>query len=199
MGYKMTDGWVSIYRQIFDNKDLKDNNHLLIFIYMVVHASHKPTIVTYRRKRVVLKRGQLTVSSIDLCKRFNLSRQTVRTILKNLELTNSLTHTLHKQLSIYTIVNYDKFQDNDISKVKVINQQTNQQNNKYYTNTTSTVKNMLSLSGMTDKPKKITIPTLQDLKTKIIEKPREKNEYEIMRERLDGEDYEKWVLRQLNS
>lgn len=195
----MNEGWVSIYRQIFDNKDLKDNNHLLIFIYMVVHASHKPTIVTYRRKRITLKRGQLTVSSVDLCKRFNLSRQTVRTILKNLELTNSLTHTLHKQLSIYTIVNYDKFQDNDISKVKEINQQTNQQNNKYYTNTTSTVKNMLSLSSMTNTPKKITIPTLQDLKTKIIEKPREKNEFEIMREKLDAEDYEKWVLHRLNS
>jgi DNA-binding CsgD family transcriptional regulator len=195
----MNEGWVSIYRQIFDNKDLKDNNHLLIFIYMVVHASHKPAIVTYRKKRITLKRGQLTVSSIDLCKRFNLSRQTVRTILKNLELTNSLTHTLHKQLSVYTIVNYDKFQDNDLSKVKEINQQTNQQNNKYYTNTTSIDKNMLSLSSMTNTPKKITIPTLQDLKTKIIEKPREKNEFEIMREKLDSEDYEKWVLRQLNS
>jgi hypothetical protein len=195
----MNEGWVSIYRQIFDNKDLKDNNHLLIFIYMVVHASHKPTIVTYRRKRITLKRGQLTVSSVDLCKRFNLSRQTIRTILNNLELTNSLTHTLHKQLSIYTIVNYDKFQDNDISKVKEINQQTNQQNNKYYTNTTSIDKNMLSLSNMTNTPKKITIPSLQDLKTKIIEKPKEKNEWEIMREKLDAEDYEKWVLHTLNS
>jgi len=195
----MTEGWVSIYRQIFDNKDLKDNNHLLIFIYMVVHASHKPTIVTYRKKRITLKRGQLTVSSVDLCKRFNLSRQTVRTILNNLELTNSLTHTLHKQLSVYTIVNYDKFQDNDISKVNEINQQTNQQNNKYYTNTTSIDKNMLSLSNMSNTPKKITIPTLQDLKTKIIEKPREKNEFEIMREKLDADDYEKWVLHKLNS
>jgi len=195
----MNEGWVSIYRQIFNNKDLKDNNHLLIFIYMVVHASHKQAIVTYRKKRITLKRGQLTVSSIDLCKRFNLSRQTVRTILKNLELTNSLTHTLHKQLSVYTIVNYDKFQDNDLSKVKEINQQTNQQNNKYYTNTTSIDKNMLSLSNMTNTPKKITIPTLQDLKTKIIEKPREKNEFEIMREKLDAEDYEKWVLHTLNS
>jgi hypothetical protein len=52
---------------------------------------------------------------------------------------------------------------------------------------------------MNVKPKKITIPTLKDLKTKIIEKPREKNEFEIMREKLDAEDYEKWVLRQLNS
>ena len=195
----MTEGWVSIYRQIFDNKDLKDNNHILIFIYMIVHASHKPTIVTYRRKRITLKRGQLTVSSKDLSKRFNLSRQTIRTILKNLEVTNCLTHTLHKQLSVYTIVNYNKFQDNDTTEVKLLNQQTNQQNNKYITNTTSIDKNMLSLSSMTDKPNKITLPTLQSLKSKITQKPKELNEWEIMREKLDAEDFEKWVLNKLNS
>jgi hypothetical protein len=195
----MTDGWVSIYRQIFDNKDLKDNNHLLIFIYMVVHASHKPTIVTYRRKRVVLKRGQLTVSLRDLCKRFNLTERKVRTILRNLETTQSLTHTLFKQLSVYTIVNYNKFQDNDLSEVKIIDTQNDRQNNKYTNILYSSKKNDKSLSSMTDKPKKITIPFLQDLKTKIIEKPKVKNEWEIAKERLDAQDYEKWVLHKLNS
>ena len=195
----MSEGWVSIYRQIFDNKDLKDNNHLLIFIYMVVHASHKPTIVTYRRKRVVLKRGQLTVSLRDLCKRFNLTERKVRTILKNLETTQSLTHTLFKQLSVYTIVNYNKFQDNDLSEVKIIDTQNDRQNNKYTNILYSSKKNDKSLSSMNDKPKKITIPLLQDLKTKIIEKPKEKNEWEIVKERLDAQDYEKWVLHKLNS
>ena len=195
----MTDGWVSIYRQIFDNKDLKDNNHLLIFIYMVVHASHKPTIVTYRRKRVVLKRGQLTVSLRDLCKRFNLTERKVRTILRNLETTQSLTHTLFKQLSVYTIVNYNKFQDNDLSEVKIIDTQNDRQNNKYTNILYSSKKNDKSLSSMTDKPKKITIPLLQDLKTKIIETPKVKNEWEIAKERLDAQDYEKWVLHKLNS
>ena len=52
---------------------------------------------------------------------------------------------------------------------------------------------------MTNKPKKIQIPILQSLITAIIEKPRDKNEYEIMKERLDAQDYEKWVLRKLNS
>jgi hypothetical protein len=195
----MSEGWVSIYRQIFDNKDLKDNNHLLIFIYMVVHASHKPTIVTYRRKRVVLKRGQLTVSLRDLCKRFNLTERKVRTILRNLETTQSLTHTLFKQLSVYTIVNYNKFQDNDLSEVKIIDTQNDRQNNKYTNILYSSKKNDKSLSSMTDKPKKITIPLLQDLKTKIIEKPKVKNEWEIAKERLDAQDYEKWVLHKLNS
>jgi hypothetical protein len=166
---------------------------------MVVHASHKPTIVTYRRKRVVLKRGQLTVSLRDLCKRFNLTERKVRTILKNLETTQSLTHTLFKQLSVYTIVNYNKFQDNDLSEVKIIDTQNDRQNNKYTNILYSSKKNDKSLSSMTDKPKKITIPLLQDLKTKIIEKPKVKNEWEIAKERLDAQDYEKWVLHKLNS
>ena len=195
----MTDGWVSIYRQIFDNKDLKDNNHILIFIYMVVHASHKPTIVTYRRKRVVLKRGQLTVSLRDLCKRFNLTERKVRTILRNLETTQSLTHTLFKQLSVYTIVNYNKFQDNDLSEVKLIDTQNDRQNNKYTNILYSSKKNDKSLSSMTVKPKKIQAPILQSLKTAIIEKPKEKNEWEIAKERLDAEDLEKYVLSRLNS
>ena len=195
----MTDCWVSIYRQIFDNKDLKDNNHILIFIYMVVHASHKPTIVTYRRKRVVLKRGQLTVSLRDLCKRFNLTERKVRTILRNLETTQSLTHTLFKQLSVYTIVNYNKFQDNDLSEVKLIDTQNDRQNNKYTNILYSSKKNDKSLSSMTVKPKKIQIPILQSLKTAIIEKPKEKNEWEIAKERLDAEDLEKYVLSRLNS
>lgn len=195
----MTDGWVSIYRQIFDNKDLKDNNHIVIFIYMVVHASHKPTVVKYRNKRITLKRGQLAVTVKDLSKRFNLSIKNVRTILKNLEVANTLAHTLHRQLSVYTIVNYNKFQDNDPSEVKLVGNETGKQNNTYTNILYSINKNGKSLSNMTVKTKKITIPTLQDLKTKIIEKPREKNEFEIMREKLDSEDYEKWVLRQLNS
>ena len=35
----MSDGWVSIYRQIFDNKDLKDNNHILIFYHVYAKKS----------------------------------------------------------------------------------------------------------------------------------------------------------------
>ena len=34
---------------------------------------------------------------------------------------------------------------------------------------------------------------------KIIEKPKEKNEWEVGKERLDAQDYEKWVLHKLNS
>ncbi len=58
---------------------------------------------------------------------------------------------------------------------------------------------MLSINNMVNKPNKINIPILQNLKTKIIEKPKDKNEWEIGREKLDAQDYEKWVLHKLNS
>jgi hypothetical protein len=194
----MKNGWVSIYRQIFNNNDLKDNNHILIFIYLIVHASHKPVSVTYRRKRIVLKRGQVSVSVKDLSNRFKLTTQNVRTILKNLEVTNCLTHYLHKQLSVFTIVNYNKFQDSDITEVRHNNKQTNKQNNTTNYILYSSKNNDKSLSNMTKKPKPI-LAKFKSLQSKIVEPVKVKNEWEIGKEKLDAEDYERWVLRKLNS
>jgi hypothetical protein len=158
-------------------------------------ASHKPVNVIYRKKKLTLKRGEVSIAYKDLAKKFDLSERKIRTIIANLIHSGNLNQTLHKNLSIYTIVKYSKYQDVPVKTDQTLTDRTT----TIYTNTTSIDKNMLSLSSMTNTPKKITIPTLQDLKTKIIEKPKEKNEWEIMREKLDAEDYEKWVLHTLNS
>jgi hypothetical protein len=191
----MTEGWIALHRKIYNSKDFNNQLEVSVFLYLVSMASHKPVNVIYRKKKLTLKRGEVSIAYKDLAKKFDLSERKIRTIIGNLVHSGNLNQTLHKNLSIYTIVKYSKYQDVPVKTDQTLTDRTT----TIYTNTTSTVKNMLSLSSMTDKPKKITIPTLQDLKTKIIEKPREKNEFEIMRERLDAEDYEKWVLRQLNS
>jgi superfamily I DNA/RNA helicase len=191
----MTEGWIALHRKIYNSTDFNNQLEVAVFLYLVSMASHKPTQVVYRKKKIKLNRGQVSIAYRDLAKKFNLSMQNIKTIIKNLKKSGNLNQTLTKNLSIYTIVKYSKYQD--------IEPATNQKlTNRTTTNTTYTTsidKNMLSLSNMTNTPKKITIPTLQDLKTKIIEKPKEKNEWEIMREKLDAEDYEKWVLHTLNS
>jgi len=191
----MNDGWIALHRKIYNSKDFNNQLEVSVFLYLVSMASHKPVNVIYRKKKLTLKRGEVSIAYKDLAKKFDLSERKIRTIIGNLVHSGNLNQTLHKNLSIYTIVKYSKYQDVPVKTDQTLTDRTT----TIYTNTTSTVKNMLSLSSMTDKPKKIEIPILQSLKTKIIEKPREKNEYEIMRERLDAEDYEKWVLRQLNS
>jgi hypothetical protein len=191
----MTDGWIALHRKIYNSKDFNNQLEVAVFLYLVSMASHKLVNVIYRKKKLTLKRGEVSIAYKDLAKKFDLSERKIRTIISNLVHSGNLNQTLHKNLSIYTIVKYSKYQDLPPKTDQTLTDRTT----TIYTNTTSIDKNMLSLSSMTNKPKKITIPTLQDLKTKIIEKPKEKNEYEIMREKLDAEDYEKWVLHTLNS
>jgi hypothetical protein len=191
----MNEGWIALHRKIYNSSDFNNQLEVAVFLYLVSMASHKPVNVIYRKKKLSLKRGEVSIAYKDLAKKFDLSERKIRTIIANLIHSGNLNQTLHKNLSIYTIVKYSKYQDVPVKTDQTLTDRTT----TIYTNTTSIDKNMLSLSNMTNQPKKITIPTLQDLKTKIIEKPKEKNEWEIMREKLEAEDYEKWVLHTLNS
>ncbi len=191
----MTDGWIALHRKIYNSNDFNNQLEVAVFLYLVAMASHKPVQVVYRKKKLTLKRGEVSIAYRDLAKKFGISFDRVRTIIKNLVATGNINQTLHKRLSVFSIVKYSKYQDLEATPNQKLTNRTTTNTNILY----SINKNDKSLSNMTVKTKKITIPTLQDLKTKIIEKPREKNEFEIMREKLDSEDYEKWVLRQLNS
>ena len=191
----MTDGWIALHRKIYNSKDFNNQLEVAVFLYLVAIASHKPTQVIYRKKKITLKRGEVSIAYRDLSKKFDISFDKVRTIIKNLIKSGNINQTLHKRLSIFSIVKYSKYQDLPSENNQTIPHRTT----TITTNTTSIDKNMLSLSSMTDKPNKITLPTLQSLKSKITQKPKELNEWEIMREKLDAEDFEKWVLSKLNS
>ena len=191
----MTDGWIILHRKIYNSTDFNNQLEVAVFMYLLTMASHKPIKVVYRKKKLTLNRGDVSIAYRDLAKKFNISKDKVRTVVKNLIASGNVRQTLHKRLSIFTIVKYEKYQQIEKNQDKL----SHTEQTTIYTNTISIDKNKISLSSMTNKPKKIQIPILQSLQTKIIEKPKEKNEFEIMREKLDAEDYEKWVLRQLNS
>ena len=190
----MTDGWIALHRKIYNSSDFNNQLEVAVFLYLVAMASHKPVQVVYRKKKLTLKRGEVSIAYKDLAKKFDISERKIRTIIKNLVHTKNLNQTLHKNLSIYSVVKYSKYQDAPPKTDQTLTDRTTTNTNILY----SIDKNDKSLSNMTVKPKKITIPTLQDLKTKIIEKPKDKNEWEIAKEKLDSQDFEKYVLHKLN-
>ena len=61
-----------------------------------------------------MPRGSVKLSLPEICKETGLSRQNVRTAIKNLKLTESLTEYLTKQtnatIRIITVVKYDEYQ-----------------------------------------------------------------------------------------
>jgi hypothetical protein len=191
----MKNGWIALHRKIYTSTDFKNQMEVAVFMYLLSMASYQPSKVTYRKKTIILNRGDVSIAYRDLAKKFDTTVNKIRTIIKNLKSSKNITQTLHKRLSVFSIVKYSKYQDLPTES----KQETTHRRTTNTTNTTSIVKNKISLSSMTNKPKKIQIPLLQDLKTAIIEIPKEKNEWEIAKERLDAEDYEKYVLRRLNS
>ena len=191
----MTDGWIALHRKIYSSTDFKNQLEVSIFIYLLTMASHKPINVIYRKKKITLNRGEVSIAYRDLAKKFNISKDKIRTVIKNLIQSNNIRQTLHKRLSIFSIVKYSKYQDMPSEPRQTIPHRTT----TITTITTSKDNNSIESSSMTDKPKKIEIPLLQSLNKKLITKPKEKNEFEIMREKLDADDYEKWVLQRLNS
>jgi len=191
----MTEGWIALHRKIYESKDFNNQLEVAVFLYLVAMASHKPVQVVYRKKQLTLKRGQVAIAFKDLSKKFNITERKMRTIIKNLIISKNLNQTLTRNLSIYTIVKYSKYQDMPVKTDQTLTDRTT----TIYTNTTSVCKNMLNSKNMIAKPKKINIPILQNLNSKIIEKPKEKNEWEVMREKLDSQDYEQWVMHKLNS
>ena len=191
----MTDGWIALHRKIYNSSDFNNQLEVAVFLYLVAMASHKPIQIIYRRKKITLKRGEVSIAYRDLAKKFDISFTKTKTIIKNLVASGNINQNLIKNLSIFSIVKYSKYQDVPEKK----NQNIANRTTTIYTNTTSIDKNKVSLSSMTNKPNKFQIPVLQNLKTKIIEKPKDKNEWEIAKERLDAQDYETWVLRKLNS
>ena len=191
----MTDGWIALHRKIYSSTDFKNQLEVSIFIYLLTMASHKPINVIYRKKKITLNRGEVSIAYRDLAKKFNISKDKIRTVIKNLIQSNNIRQTLHKRLSIFSIVKYSKYQDMPSEPRQTIPHRTT----TITTITTSKDNNSIESSSMTDKPKKIEIPLLQSLNKKLITKPKEQNEFEIMREKLDADDYEKWVLQRLNS
>jgi len=191
----MTDGWIALHRKIYNSSDFNNQLEVAVFLYLVAMASHKPVQIIYRRKKITLKRGEVSIAYRDLAKKFDISFTKTKTIIKNLVASGNINQNLIKNLSIFSIVKYSKYQDVPEKK----NQNIANRTTTIYTNTTSIDKNKVNLSSMTNKPNKFQIPVLQNLKTKIIEKPKDKNEWEIAKERLDAQDYETWVLRKLNS
>jgi hypothetical protein len=191
----MKNGWIALHRKIYNSDDFNNQLEVAVFLYLVAMASYQPTKVVYRKKTIFLKRGDVSIAYRDLAKKFDITVNKIRTIIKNLKKSKNITQTLHKRLSVFSIIKYSKYQDLPTEP----KQETTHRTTTNTTNTTSIDKNMLSLSSMTVKPKKIQIPILQSLNTKIIEKPKVKNEWEVGKDRLDAQDYERWVLHKLNS
>jgi predicted transcriptional regulator len=186
----MNKGWILLHRKIYVSNDFKNELDRSIFIFLLSRASYEPVTVVYRQKRIALNRGELLITYGDIASKFGISVQNVRTIIKNLKLTGTLTVSLTRGLMRISIEKYIKYQDLDFKltgspTVSLTNRRKKPKKlNKY----TSNIINMKKVDI------KSSIPKLRSL-TKTLHN--HKDELTLAKEKGGQWAYEKLVKKRL--
>jgi len=190
----MNKGWILLHRKIYVSNDFRNELDRSIFIFLLSRASYEPVTVVYRQKRIALNRGELLITYGDIASKFGISIQNVRTIIKNLKLTGTLTVSLTRGLMRISIEKYIKYQDIDIKKNrKSTGSLTNRRKNTKKLNNNIYTSNIINM-----KKEKIdiksSIPRLKSL-TKTLED--NKDEFQKAAEQGGHWAYEQLVKKRL--
>ena len=120
------EGWIKLYRQFINWEWYQDSKTKSLFIHLLLLANHEEN----KWQGNTIKRGQLITSLSHLAKDTGMTVQNVRTSLKKLKSTQEITYTSTSKYTLVSIVNYDKFQSeeikltNNLTQSLTINQQT---------------------------------------------------------------------------
>ncbi len=98
--------YVKIYRKIVDWEWYKNPATCRLYEHLIYKANYEEK----KFKNIVIKSGQRMTSLDSLAHETGLSRQQIRTALKNLELTHDITQQVTHHYRIITLCNYETYQ-----------------------------------------------------------------------------------------
>lgn len=125
----LENGFVKFDRKIANWRWYHDVNTFKLFFHLIITANYEPKPF----ENITVQRGQRVASYRSLAAETQMSVQNVRTALNHLISTGEVTRQSISKYTVFTIVNYNMYQDN---------QQTNQQTaNKQLTNNQQTANN----------------------------------------------------------
>ncbi|OPZ78572.1 MAG: hypothetical protein BWY78_00510 [Alphaproteobacteria bacterium ADurb.Bin438] len=99
-------GYIKLHRKIINWAWYKDLKTKSVFVHLLLKASFEDKL----SKTTHLNRGEVLISEQDLAYETGLSRQNVRTVLKNLEKGGEIERKKSKNHPIITIKNYNNYQ-----------------------------------------------------------------------------------------
>lgn len=103
----MSTGWVKLHRQLIDWEWYNDVNTTRVFLHLLLVANHKDN----NWRGIEIKRGQRLTSISGLASETNLSIKNIRTSIKRLKSTNEVASQSTAQHTVFTMVNYDLYQE----------------------------------------------------------------------------------------
>lgn len=121
-------GWVKLHRKMLDNPVvMKDPDHLAVWIYLLLNASHAEYPVLFKGKKIMLKPGQLVTGRKSIASTLHISESKVTRVLEMLKNEHQIEQQTSNKNRLVSIVNWDFYQQSE--------QQIEQQVNNNWTTT----------------------------------------------------------------
>lgn len=119
-------GWIKLYRNTLENPVVcKDADHLVVWVHLLLNATHKPYDIMVGKERITLQPGQLATSRKSLSEKTKVSESKVERILKLFKIEQQIEQQSYSTNRIISILNWNKYQESE--------QQTEQQVNSEWT------------------------------------------------------------------
>jgi hypothetical protein len=99
-------GYVKLYRSFKKWEWYEDTNTVRLFLHLMLSVSIKDS----KWQGITIKRGETVTSIPKLARETRLSQRQVRTAISHLEMTGSLTRSKYPKFTVFTLLNFDKFQ-----------------------------------------------------------------------------------------
>jgi len=128
----MNQGWIKLHRQLTEWEWYNKSEYVHLFIHLLVSANHRDA--NWQGQTIL--RGQLITSIGKLSVFTGISEQSIRTILKKLEMTGEIKVKSTNKYTLLTICKYDSYQFEE--------GETNKQTNKQLTNNQQTTNKQLT-------------------------------------------------------
>lgn len=126
----MESGWIKLYRKMLDNPVVcKDAEHIAVWIYLLLNATHKEVDVLLGNKKVRLKPGQLITGRKKIASQLKISESKVQRILCSLESEQQIEQQMNSCNRLITIVSWEAYQKSEQQSEQQVN--TNKNNKKY--------------------------------------------------------------------
>lgn len=104
-------GWVSVHRKMLDNPVVfKDADHVAVWMYLLLNATHKECQVLFRGEKITLLPGQLITGRKAISDRLKISDSKVHRILKLFEIEQQIEQQTSNKNRLISLINWDKYQ-----------------------------------------------------------------------------------------
>ena len=107
-------GWIKLYRSMLNNPIvMKDADHLAVWVYLLLNATHEEYKVLFKGKKVTLKPGQLITGRKALSRALGVTESKVYRILSLFKAEHQIEQQVSNRNSVISIVCWQKYQTDE--------------------------------------------------------------------------------------